>query len=559
MEEMADGPFTLRNRQDAIASATDGVLDVLVVGLGATGAGVALDAASRGLRLAAVEMGDLASGTSSKSSKLIHGGLRYLEHYEFGLVLEGVTERQLLMRLAPHLVRAMDFVYPVWPDTAKRRLLGLGMTTYDVFAGMRNVRRHDRITAEEAIALAPALDGSGCAYAYVYGDSATDDARLVLAVVRAARSFGASVLTYTEATGLLFDGDGSVCGATVTDRLSGDSYEIRARHVVNATGVWVDRLLGMANPGRGDLVQPSKGVHLVVPHARLPLDDASVLLPSKQGDQRSMFAIPWGRQTILGTTDTPYDGALDEVSVTQDDLDYVLAAGNAVFDRGLTADDVVGAWAGVRPLLRSGDDPESMSDVSRRHVLFDDDNGLLTITGGKLTTFRRMAKDVVDRIVERDDKKARCRTDEINLGMHHRLADFIREVTVVADQLGLSEQVAKLLVRQHGDHAPDVLSLVAADPSLGEPLSSAADHIAAEVVYAARAEGAATLDDVFSRRTRLSLRDRDAALPSAGRAARLLAEEFGYDERWVAGQLDAYVDAVRTERGVVGLPTPSAA
>ena len=262
-------------------------------------------------------------------------------------------------------------------------------------------------------------------------------------------------------------------------------------------------------------------MHLVVPRERLPLEDASVLLPSKQGDQRSMFAIPWGRQTILGTTDTAYDGALDEVSVTQDDLDYVLAAGNAVFDRQLTPEDVVGAWAGVRPLLRPEGDSDSMSDVSRRHVLFDDDNGLLTITGGKLTTFRRMAKDVVDRIVERDDKRARCRTEEINLGMHHPLDDFIREVTEAAAHLGLSEAVAKLLVRQHGDHAPDVLSLVAEDPTLGERLSPAADHIAAEVVYAARAEGAATLDDVFSRRTRLSLRDREAAMPAAAHAAAL--------------------------------------
>ncbi len=552
---MANRAFSLRHRAADVADATSEPVDLLVVGVGATGAGVALDAASRGLRVVAVDMGDLASGTSSKSSKLIHGGLRYLENYEFALVHEGVTERQTLMRLAPHLVRPMDFVYPVWPDTAKRRLLGLGLTTYDVFAGMRNVRRHDRVSADEAIALVPALERSGCAYAYVYGDSATDDARLVLAVVRAARSFGATVLTYTEAVGLLHGDDERVTGARVEDRMTGGEYEIRARHVVNATGVWVDRLLGMVHPERTPMVQPSKGVHLVVPNERLPLEDAAVLLPSKQGDQRSMFAIPWGRQTILGTTDTAYDGALDEVALTEDDLDYVLAAGNAVFDRSLVPDDVVGAWAGVRPLLRPESGEGTMSDVSRRHVLFDDDGtGLITITGGKLTTYRRMAKDVVDLVVGRDGRRARCRTEEINLGLHHSLADFISEVVGAAAGLGLGEATAKMLVRQHGDHAADVLSLVASEPSWAEPLSPGTDHIVAEVVYAARAEGAATLDDVFSRRTRISLRDRDAGLPMAHRAAALLALETGRDSRWAAEQVRDYADAVRRERGVLGLP-----
>ena len=308
-------PFSVRTRAADLADAAAAELDVLVVGMGATGAGVALDAASRGLRVAVLDKGDLASGTSTKSSKLVHGGLRYLENYEFGLVREGVQERQLLMRLAPHLVRPMDFLYPVWPDTAKRRLLGIGLTTYDVFAfaalGIRSgdLRRHERISAEEAIELAPALSDSELAYAYRYGDCATDDARLVLSVVQAARRFGALAIPYAEATGLLKDDEGRVNGAVVTDRIDGGTVEVRARHVVNATGVWVDRLQGYEEPGRQAVVQPSKGVHVVVPRERLPLLDASVLLPSKQGDGRSMFAIPWGRQTILGTTDTPYDGS----------------------------------------------------------------------------------------------------------------------------------------------------------------------------------------------------------------------------------------------------------
>ncbi len=554
---MSNPAFSVLTRGSELAAAAAEELDVLVVGMGATGAGVALDAASRGLHVAVLDMGDLASGTSSKSSKLVHGGLRYLENYEFGLVREGVVERQLLMKLAPHLVRPMDCLYPVWPDTAKRRLLGLGLTTYDVFAmaslaGRGGAKWHQKVTADEAIELAPALADAGVAYSYLYGDCATDDARLVLAVVQAARRFGALAITQAEVTGLTVT-SGTVVGATVRDHLTGSDVQIRARYVVNATGVWVDRLQGFEQPGRAAVVQPSKGVHVVVPRERLPLLDASILLPSKQGDGRSMFAIPWGRQTILGTTDTPYDGALDGLSLTREDLDYVLAAGNAVFKNDLVEDDVLGAWSGVRPLIRQAG-TGSMSDISRRHSLVEGSGGLLTITGGKLTTYRRMAKDVVDRIADRDGKRARCRTDEIPISGTRPVPELLAETVESAAFLGLSEEVAASLVRQCGETAAHVLSLVAADPSLGELLSPNAPHIAAEVVHAARSEGASTVDDVYSRRLRLSLRAKDAALPSALLAARLLARETGRDEAWAQQQVVDYADAVRQERGVLGLP-----
>ena len=549
-------PFSVATRAADLADAASAELDVLVVGMGATGAGVALDAASRGLRVAVLDMGDLASGTSSKSSKLVHGGLRYLENYEFGLVREGVTERQLLLRLAPHLVRPMDFLYPVWPDTPKRRLLGLGLTTYDVFAlamvGGSGVRRHEKIPAQEAIERAPALARSELLHSYLYGDCATDDARLVLAVVQAARAFGALAIPYGEVTGLTTDASGRVRGGTVRDRLGNRDVELSARYVVNATGVWVDRLQALERPGRPAVVQPSKGVHVVVPHERLPLRDASILLPSRQGDGRSMFAIPYGEQTILGTTDTPYDGALEDLSLTAADLEYVLAAGNDVFRHDLTAEDVLGAWAGVRPLIRDRASA-SMKDVSRRHTLVEGEGGLLTITGGKLTTYRRMAKDVVDRIVEKDGRRARCRTDEIALSGAQPLDQLSTEIRSAAGSLGLNDRIADGLVRQHGARAHEVLSLVAADPELGHVLSPSAPHIAAEVVHAARIEGAVTLDDVFSRRMRLSLRARDAALPAAPYAARLLAAETGHDAEWAVAQVAAYADAVRRERGVLGL------
>jgi glycerol-3-phosphate dehydrogenase len=554
---MSNRAFSVLSRSAELDSAAAEELDVLIVGMGATGAGVALDAASRGLRVAVLDKGDLASGTSSKSSKLVHGGLRYLENFEFGLVREGVVERQLLMKLAPHLVRPMDFLYPVWPDTQKRRLLGLGLTTYDVFAMASTAgrggatRRHEKVSAGEAIALAPALEDSGLAYSYLYGDCATDDARLVLAVVQAARRYGALTITHAEVVGLTSE-DGRINGASVLDRFTGETVTIRARHVVNATGVWVDQLQGFEQPGREAVVQPSKGVHVVVPRERLPLLQASVLLPSKQGDGRSMFAIPWGRQTILGTTDTPYDGHLDGLSLTQEDLDYVLASGNAVFKRDLVQDDVLGAWAGVRPLIRQ-EGTDSMSDISRRHTLVEGKGGLLTITGGKLTTYRRMAKDVVDRIVDRDGTKARCRTDEISISGTRPMAELLAEMRGLARGLGLPEEVAESLVRQCGETASHVLSLVQADRSLGAPLSPHAPHIAAEVVHAARSEGAASVDDVFSRRMRLSLRAKDAGLPAAPLAAQLLARELRRDDAWAQRQVESYADAVRLERGVLGL------
>lgn len=543
-------PFSVAHRADAIADATSDVVDVLVVGAGATGAGIALDAASRGLSVVAIDRGDLASGTSSKSSKLIHGGLRYLENYDFGLVYEGVNERELLQRLAPHLVRPMEFVYPIFPDTARVRLVGLGLTTYDVLAGWRNVKRHQRLSAEEAIAKAPALAGTGLLRAYAYGDCATDDARLVLANVLAARRFGAGVLTYASADRLLLDGDGKCCGATVSDHLTGATYDIRARHVVNATGVWVDTLLAQEDPERANqMVQPSKGIHLVVPYERVPLTNASILMPSRHGDGRSMFAIPWGRQTILGTTDTAYEGSLDDVGVEAGDVEYVLTACNALFHADLDAADVVGAWAGCRPLLRG--DTEAMSDLSRRHALSEGRSGLLTITGGKLTTYRRMAKDVVDRIVARDDKKARCRTDEINLGCARPYEDVLSETVSAAASVGVDAEAAESLVRRHGEAAAAVLALAADDPALAGPLSPAAPYVQAEVGYAARYEGAATLDDVFARRTRLALRARDAGLPAALGAARVIARETGRDEAWAQAQVASYADAVRRERGVV--------
>ena len=325
---------------------------------------------------------------------------------------------------------------------------------------------------------------------------------------------------------------------------------MRARHIVNATGAWADRVLGLVEPGREPSLQPSKGVHVVVPRERLPLDRASVLLPSKQGDGRAMFAIPWGPQTILGTTDTLYDGPLDDLGLDAVDLEYVLAAGNAVFDTELVPDDVIGAWAGVRPLLRA-DRGDSPSDLSRRHALSEGAGGVLTITGGKLTTYRRMAKDVVDLIVDRDGRRARCRTARIPLGSGASYDTLRAETASMAAALGVGDDTAMALVRSHGEQAAAVLGLVAGDPTLGARISPATPDLLAQVVHAARHEAAATVDDVLARRTRVSVRARDAGVPAARLVAALLAAELGRDDAWVESQVRAYAESVRRERGVL--------
>ena len=548
--------FSPQARAEVWASAADREFDLLVVGLGATGAGVALDAASRGLTVLAVDKGDVASGTSSRSSKLVHGGLRYLETYQFGLVREGVRERQLLQRLAPQLVRRLDFLYPVWPDTAKRQLLRLGLAAYDAFSVLSGAAgsRHERLPSDEVAQRCPALSGSGAQHAFAYRDCVTDDARFVLAVVQAALRHGAHVLTYAEVTELQ-QRRGRVSGAELRHAHTGEVVRVRARHVVNATGAWVDGLQGMEQPGRAPAVQPSKGVHVVLPRHRLPLGDAAVLLPSRQGDGRSMFAIPWGEHTVLGTTDTLYSGPLDAVGVEETDVDYVLRAGSAVFGQPLHAADLVSGWAGVRPLIRQPG-AASMSDVSRRHLVVEGSAGLLTITGGKLTTYRRMAQNVVDRIVARDGRRAACRTDRIPLGGTQSLDSIRGHLLARASSLGMNQTAAEALVSTRGEEARHVLDAVAAEPSLAEPLSAEAPHVLAEVVHAVRAEGARCLDDVYQRRTRVSLRARDAGLGSAPRAAELMARELGEDAAWAARQVAAYERAVKRERGAVGLPVP---
>ncbi len=419
------------SRERAIQTLSSEQFDVAVIGGGITGAGVALDAASRGYSVALVEKADFASGTSSRSSKLVHGGLRYLQSFDLGLVREALLERQLMVKLAPHLVRPLEMVVPAFDGARPDRIVGIGLNMYDVMAtprlrGRRSGRRavengqsdwsparHRVIPAEEVVSRLPALERRNPTGGYLFYDCQTDDARLVLTVLGEAERFGAICANQLEVTELL-TGDRAGRGIAVRDRESGGEFPVRADSVVNATGVWADRIRPGELHSEAELptIVPSRGTHVTVSQRELPVRAGSII-PAGRG--RSIFALPWLGSTLLGTTDNTYDGDIDHVRPAGEDIEYLLDAANAFFASSLTTADLTGAYAGVRPLISAGDSRKSV-DISRKAELYETSSGLITITGGKLTTWRRMAKLAVDRLVERDGREAPCRTHEIPLG-----------------------------------------------------------------------------------------------------------------------------------------------
>ncbi|MGH8997935.1 MAG: glycerol-3-phosphate dehydrogenase/oxidase, partial [Acidimicrobiia bacterium] len=512
---MSFSAATRRHFLDRLGAET---CDVVVVGGGITGAGVALDAASRGLRTALVERGDFASGTSSRSSKLVHGGLRYLDQREFKLVYEALAERQRLMRLAPHLVRLLPFLIPVFGEgpgaAAYSRAVGAALWMYDLTGGARIGRIHRRLSPHEALAHMPDLDASRLAAGFLYYDARADDARLTLAVIRTAVHHGAVVANYCEATGLPADpGSGRLVGVDAADRLDERrSLRISARVVVNAAGVWADRLTDLAGGGsRPSSIRPAKGVHITLPAGRPALDVAAVL--PVPGDRRSVFVIPWGERVYVGTTDTDYDGPVDDPVCTAADVEYLLGALNASLTRPVHRSEVVGTWAGLRPLVQDAPSRRT-ADLSRRHRLRLDANGMVTIVGGKLTTYRRMARDAVDAAVRQLPPGApavrRSRTATLPLfgaGGH--------------DELGGA--VSAHLAGRYGGQAREVARLADSDPVLADPLVPGLPYLGAEAVYAARCEMACTVEDVLARRTRALLLDAGATAAAATATAALLA------------------------------------
>jgi glycerol-3-phosphate dehydrogenase len=533
-------------RAAALEALAGGEVQVLVVGGGVVGAGVALDAVTRGLSVGLVEARDFGSGTSSRSSKLIHGGLRYLEQLNVGLVREALSERSLLLqRLAPHLVRPVSFLFP-FSHHWERAYVGAGVAAYDTLgwsAGQaRGLPGHRQLTRRGALRLAPALRRSALTGALVYWDAQVDDARLVTTLVRTAAGYGARVASRTQVTGFLREGE-RVTGVRATDLETGDKLEIHAQQVVNATGVWTDEIQEMVG-GRGSInVRASKGVHLVVPRDRIHSTTGIIVrTPSSV-----LFVIPWGRHWIIGTTDT--DWSLDKAhpAASRADIDYVLGQVNRVLAVPLTRDDVEGVYAGLRPLLAG--ESESTSRLSREHTVAHPVPGLVLIAGGKYTTYRVMARDAVDAVAHGlDGKVAPSCTDAVPLAGADGFIALWNARHALARSAGLHVARIEHLLHRYGSLIGEVLDLIAADPALGRPLAGADDYLRAEIVYAASHEGARHLDDVLARRTHASIETWDRGLTAAEDAASLMAGPMKWKPRQVARELENYRLRVLAER-----------
>jgi glycerol-3-phosphate dehydrogenase len=533
------------DRASHLQQCFDEEFDVLVIGGGITGTGVALDAATRGLSTALVDKGDLASGTSSKSSKLVHGGIRYLQQKEVGLVYEALAERQILRKTAPHLVRVLPFLLPVFTKDGLlprrlARLLGTTMWMYDLTGGMRIGKLHKRVSKDEALRYMPTLPVDNIAASYIYYDAQADDARLTLTVAKTAADHGAAIANYARVVSLTKDAGGKVSGARV--EVDGVEHDIRARTVVNATGVWSDDVRALDEGTHPASIRPAKGIHITVPWSLVRNEIAAVIPVPK--DRRSVFVVPWGGEggphqyTYIGTTDTDYDGPLDDPQITAEDIAYLLRAINHAVTTTITEDDILGTWAGLRPLV-SAAKSERTADLSRRHSVRQSPSGLVTVTGGKLTTYRRMAADTVDRIVETLGRGGRSRTKRIRL---HGADGW--------DAPGLPTALAE----RYGTDARDVVALERDDPQLAKPLIENLPYSRAEVVYAVRAEMACTVDDVLSRRTRARLLARDASAIAADDVAALMATELGWSDTERERQLAHYRALVDEERAAGGLP-----
>ena len=522
-------------------------VQVLVVGGGVVGAGVALDAVTRGLTVGLVEARDFGSGTSSRSSKLIHGGLRYLEQLNVGLVREALSERSLLLqRLAPHLVRPVSFLFPFTHHAWERAYVGAGVTAYDTLGlsmgQTRGLRGHRQLTRRSALRLAPALKRSAFTGALLYWDAQVDDARYVTTLVRTAAGFGAQVASRTQVTGFLREGE-RVTGVRAIDLETGNGVEIRAQQIVNATGVWTDEIQQMVG-GRGSInVRASKGVHLVVPRDRIHSTTGIIL----RTPLSVLFVIPWGRHWIIGTTDTEWSLDKAHPAASRADIDYVLGQVNKILAVPLTRDDVEGVYAGLRPLLAG--ESESTSKLSREHTVAHPVPGLVLVAGGKYTTYRVMARDAVDAVAHGlDGKVAPSCTDAIPLAGADGYIALWNARHALARSAGLHVARIEHLLHRYGTLIGEVLEIIAADPSLGRPLTGAEDYLRAEVVYAASHEGARHLDDVLARRTHISIETWDRGLTAAEEAAALMAGPMRWKSRQVARELENYRLRIAAER-----------
>ncbi|MDL4770822.1 glycerol-3-phosphate dehydrogenase/oxidase [Actinomadura xylanilytica] len=538
--------------------AAGGEVDVLVVGGGVVGAGAALDAATRGLSVGLVEARDWAAGTSSRASKLIHGGLRYLEMLDFGLVHEALRERGLMVRrLAPHLVRPVPFLYPLSHRVWERPYVGAGVLLYDTMGAAgrasRGLPHHRHLTKRRALKVAPGLKPGALVGAVQYWDAQVDDARHTMSLVRTAASYGALVANRAKVVRYLRDGE-RVTGAVVADQETGAEIEVRARQVVAATGVWTDETQALADAS-SVRVRASKGVHLLVPRDRIDSSSGLIL----RTERSVLFVIPWGRHWIVGTTDTDWDLDKDHPAATAADIDYLLEHANRVLAEPLAKDDVEGVYAGLRPLLSGASD--QTAKLSREHLVGTPVPGLVVIAGGKYTTYRVMAEDAVDEAVRGLDGAAvpASVTEDVPLVGADGYRALWNRRSALALAAGLPVRRVAQLLRRYGTLVDEVLDLIAADPSLAEPLPSGDGYLRAEVVYAATHEGARDVEDVLARRTRISIESRDRGTESAVVAASLMAPVLGWDAERTAREAATYVRLVEAEREAQEQPDDLAA
>ncbi|MCF4119454.1 glycerol-3-phosphate dehydrogenase/oxidase [Antribacter sp. KLBMP9083] len=541
---MASTRLTAESRAQALAAleasvSTSAELDVLVIGGGVTGAGIALDAVTRGLSTAVVEAQDWASGTSSRSSKLVHGGLRYLQMLDFHLVHEALTERDLLLRdLAPHLVRPVPFLYPLEHRVWQRAYVGAGIALYDILATLTPGRRpmpfHRHLSKARMEAKFPDLAHDAAVGAVQYWDASVDDARLVATLVRTAVSYGAHAASRTQVVSLTQGSTGAVNGAVVVDLETGREITVRARSVINATGVWTEDTEALAGSEGGLRVLASKGVHIVVPRERIRGHVGLIL----QTEKSVLFVIPWSRYWIIGTTDTPWDLDPTHPVPTSADIDYVLDHANAVLAHPLTRDDIIGTYAGLRPLLQPGTKAgTSSAKVSREHTVASPTPGLTVIAGGKLTTYRIMAKDAVDFAIGQRAAALPSITHQIPLAGAVGLRAVQRQARAWAKRFGWSPPMVDHLLHRYGSNLAEIVELCDAQPDLARPLEHAPAYLRAEVHYGVSHEGALHLEDLLAHRTRLVYEVVDRGSAAAEEAAAIAAPLLGWDEATVAREV----------------------
>jgi glycerol-3-phosphate dehydrogenase len=518
--------------------------DVLVVGGGIVGAGVALDAASRGLSVALVEARDWAAGTSSQSSKLIHGGLRYLEQGNIALVREALKERALLVhRIAPHLVRPVEFLLPLRRRCWDRIYFGAGVLLYDLMGGARALPRHRHLGRRRAAQQGPDIRPASMVGAIRYYDAQADDARLALTVARTAVGYGATVASGTEVEGLLTEPGGRVRGASVRDRETGQLFDVRARQVISATGVWTDDIQALLHQSGQPRVRTSKGVHIVIPRERLHLESGMIL----RTDRSVLLVIPWAKHWIIGTTDTAWDLDKGHPSASFADVAYLLEHVNAVLRAPITPEDIEGVYAGLRPLL--SDDSKETFQLSREHSVTQPAPGLIVVAGGKYTTYRVMAKDAVDLAVRGLEAGIpHCVTHELQLLGAEGFAAHWRQRHRLAERFGLRVTSVEHLLRRYGSYATELLELVADDPDLGHGIDGSEEYLRAEVIYAVTHEDARHLCDVLTRRTRISFEERDRGSRCATEVAHLMGRVLGWDDETQRREVELYLAQLNAER-----------